>query len=197
MQSELLLQRFAPLTGSSVETGSKPAHFCQSWQIVSMFFTLNIKTVYCNPWIFMFEAIEPFPTGKIMYPLCFFLQASRLSAHMIALQLCTDAFRQKEIKSLRCPLVLFPTTEIPRALLDIISGPHVELGSISYFSAGVKGLQKCLGVDEHGSRVMAIPGWTVAPRGTVTIQRNAEQPVITRACFGYGGRRKGTYDFLL
>lgn len=65
------------------------------------------------------------------------------------------------------------------------------------FSAGVKGLQESLGVDEGESRMMAIPGWPVAPRGAITIQRNAEQPIITRVCFGYGGRRKGTYDFLL
>lgn len=83
MQSELLLQRLAPLTGSSVETVSKPADFCQSWQIVSMDFTLNIKIVYKNPWIFVFEATKPFPTGKIMYPLCFFLKAPRLSARVM------------------------------------------------------------------------------------------------------------------
>lgn len=91
---------------------------------------------------------------------------------------------------------LFPVTEIYRALLDTMSGMYMELGSICYVSTGVKGLQKCLGVDEQEHRAMAIPGWPVDPQGTVTIQRNAEQPVITHVCFGYGGRRKGTYDFL-
>lgn len=72
----------------------------------------------------------------------------------------------------------------------------MELGSISYFSASVKGMQKCPGVDE-GERRMAIPAWPMASWGTVTIQHNAAQPVITCVWFGYGGRRKGTYDFLL
>lgn len=94
--------------------------------------------------------------------------------------------------------MLFPAAEISAALLDTISRLLVwSWAPFLPFFAGVKGLQKSLRVDEGESRTMAIPGWPAAPQGTVTIQCNAQKPVITRVCFGYGGRRKGTYDFLL
>lgn len=69
--------------------------------------------------------------------------------------------------------MLFPDSEISRAFLDVIGGLHFFI--VLLF---VQGLEKLLGVGEHESRMMAIPGWPLAPWDSVTIRCNAEQPVL-------------------
>lgn len=52
-----------------------------------------------------------------------------------------------------------------------------SVGSI-FIGLFAEGLEKLLGVGKHESRMMAIPGWPLAPWDSVTIRCNAEQPVL-------------------